>query len=724
LGECVSVRAALRAFYYLLLVAGLAGLVRAADTNQAVTVDADKVQFDKPANLIIGEGNVVAQYQGAVLRADRVRFNTATKEAWAEGHVRLNRDQQEWVAPAVYYNFATQTFRTDLAKGAVNSVFVRGEQIASTRSNRADIAAVWVTTCDYDQPHYRLEARRGEVWVGERVMLYNVTVRLGNVPVLWLPVVLWSLKADAPPLTATAGHTGRWGFYVLTTSNWQLNDKLLLSTHLDERTRRGPGGGADLRYRYPNANGVVGGYYLNDNRPEDLEDDLAGRDLPMHRYKLQWQHHQVVAPELTLAVDVNKQSDRDFMQDFFTRLYSQESEPVSTVDATWRGEAFTLSAVARPQLNSFFAEVERLPEVTLAVNRMRLFGTPIFYEGVTRAGYYSNHAGDTGDLLFTGHTPRFDTFHQLLAPQLLFDRFSLVPRAGVRSTWYLEAPDTARDTNEVSRLVANLGMDASFKLWRQWDDIQSPRLRIDGLRHIIQPFADYQWVPRPDVRPDELYQFDTYRYAPLRDGRMVLVTRWTPLDFPDNIAIDAIDRQHAVRFGLRQKLQTRRDGAVWDLADIETWTDHYIEREPDMDSFSEIFTTARLRPVEWFMADVFARYDTSGGGFQELNTAMRIAHNDRWQFGVGTRRLRGDSNLLSGDLAFRLSRHWTAQIYQRFDMEDGHWEEHEYVLRQETHDWFINYGLRIRDERVGDNEVMVFCSVTLKAFPGVRIGFN
>ena len=53
----------------------------------------------------------------ATLRADKVRFNTVTKDAWAEGNVRLNREGQEWVAPSIYYNFDTRALKTEDVRG-------------------------------------------------------------------------------------------------------------------------------------------------------------------------------------------------------------------------------------------------------------------------------------------------------------------------------------------------------------------------------------------------------------------------------------------------------------------------------------------------------------------------------------------------------------------------------------------------------------------------------
>ena len=516
--------------------------------------------MDRQANMAYGEGDVVLKYQGMTLRADKARYNMATDEVWAEGNVRLNRDGQEWVMPAAYYNMKTRALKAETARGVFDAAVLRADNIRSTGSNQYSFARATVSTCDYEEPHYRLQATRGVIYPGERVVLYGVTFRLGDVPVFWLPALGWSLKGENDPVAIEVGQSSREGFFILTRTRVSLTRNIRATVHLDGRTDRGPGVGGDLDYYYsPKMYGKVCGYYAMDSDPMDDVDRLLGRTIPENRYRLDWQHKQELQGDVDITVNLTKQSDSDLMDDFFQDRYHEEGEPASVVDVTKRGENYTLSLLAQPQLNRYFAEVQRLPEARWAVNRTRILSTPLFYEADSSAGYYRNHAGRTGDPVFDGRTPRADTFHQLVLPQHYFGWLSIVPRAGMRGAYYLDAPIGAPDTNEIRLVVFNAGVESSFKLSRTWDGVESKRLDIHGLRHIFEPFVDYQWIPTPNVTCDEVFQFDTYRYATLGNGSRLLTTRYLPLDFPANTAIDAIERQNVARFGIRQKLQTQRD---------------------------------------------------------------------------------------------------------------------------------------------------------------------
>jgi hypothetical protein len=193
---------------------------------------------------------------------------------------------------------------------------------------------------------------------------------------------------------------------------------------------------------------------------------------------------------------------------------------------------------------------------------------------------------------------------------------------------------------------------------------------------------------------------------------------------PANNLVDAIGLEDTIRFGLRQKLQTQRNGLPWDLIELTGWTDYRLERNDNEPDFNNLFGTLNLYPSEWVAFESFTRYDFQAGVLKELNTAIRVGDPDQWSVGVGTRYLKGDSNQVTGDIAWRFSRHWTFQTYQRVDVENSIWKEQDYSLRQELHDWYITYGFRYQNQQSESDNKTIYLSVTLKAFPGVRLSAN
>jgi hypothetical protein len=88
----------------------------------------------------------------------------------------------------------------------------------------------------------------------------------------------------------------------------------------------------------------------------------------------------------------------------------------------------------------------------------------------------------------------------------------------------------------------NAGAEASFKVSRTWERAQNKTFGLDGLRHIIQPFANFSYVTGNGTDPAEILQFD--RYIPS--------TRLRPIDFPQFTSIDSIENWTIARIGIRQ----------------------------------------------------------------------------------------------------------------------------------------------------------------------------
>src|SRR5205085_6785109 len=132
---------------------------------------------------------------------------------------------------------------------------------------------------------------------------------------------------------------------------------------------------------------------------------------------------------------------------------------------------------------------------------------------------------------------RIDSFHQLTYPNTYFGFLAIVPRVGFRETYYSRSEDLTNSAfvpnpeplaefplpnpstdltlgpplhygGQVFRSIFNAGIEGSFKISRAWDDVQNRTLGLDGLRHIVQPFANFSYVSSPNVDPATILQFD------------------------------------------------------------------------------------------------------------------------------------------------------------------------------------------------------------------------
>ena len=104
---------------------------------------------------------------------------------------------------------------------------------------------------------------------------------------------------------------------------------------------------------------------------------------------------------------------------------------------------------------------------------------------------------------------RADTYHQLTLPWTFFNWLNVTPRVGGRYTYYSAETGPGGTNAEAYRTVFNTGVSASSKASQLWTGATNSFLQVDGLRHIIEPSANYVYVPKPSTAPAQLPQFDS-----------------------------------------------------------------------------------------------------------------------------------------------------------------------------------------------------------------------
>ena len=473
------------------------------------------------------------------------------------------------------------------------------------------------------------------------------------------------------------------------------------------------------------------------------------------RYRIVYQSKTYITDDISATVDFNKLSDQYFLQDFYPGIFAYDPQPDTYLELVKRGEAYTLSAQARLQVNDFQETVERLPEISWEVARTPLFNGPIFYEASTGVSWlHRSFAAQTGiqsiDLPAGALNPdyssyRVDSFHQFLFPHTYFGWLSIVPSIGFRGTYYSNTgtfteadpsnPIPEGILNEQGgqfRFAVNADVEASFKLSRPFEGVQARWLGLDGLRHVFQPYADFSWVSQPTVSPNELLQFDQY----------IPSTKLQAITFPQFLSIDSLDRWTILRLGVRNRLQTRRDSATINWLDIDTYFDVDFDNPiaqlvpPSTTSvsrtnplpqpkelFSNVFNRVRFQPVPWLYLSVDSQAPILDSGFWAVNTTCDWVISPNIEVRVGHQYLQDNPNYQdSSELSFytylRMNDNWAFSIYEDYEFKTGTLNQQTYALHRDLSSWVGALGLNITNNGSGKQQVSVVLSFTLKDIRG------
>jgi hypothetical protein len=240
------------------------------------------------------------------------------------------------------------------------------------------------------------------------------------------------------------------------------------------------------------------------------------------------------------------------------------------------------------------------------------------------------------------------------------------------------------------------------------------------LRHIIEPSVNYVFVPHPTRPPSRLPQFD-YELP---------TTRLLPIEFPDFNSIDSIDSQNVIRFGLRNRLQTKRKLGLDNVVDWALYADWRVHPRPDQSTFSDIYSDLELKPFSWLVLDSETRYDVHAKLWREANHSLTLTPGERWSYAIGHRYLRAlagfppesGNNLIYSSIYYRLSENWGVRARHYFEARDGVMEEQQYSLYRDLRSWTAALSFRVRESRTGPIDYTVAITASLKAFPRFELG--
>jgi LPS-assembly protein len=695
--------------------------------------------------LATARDNVAIHIGDTDIYADYAQYNPRTHEIFVRGNVRIYRVDNLHLADQATYNLETKGITAEHMRSDYEPYFVSGAKVTSIGENAYRIDDGIFTTHDSPDPSFHLRARTVRVYEKDYVVFQNVTFYLGDIPIFWWPYAYQSLD-DAFSFSVSPAFLSSWGPSLLTSITFPITEKIKGKLRLDYRTRRGPAIGFDANMDYGKDDSSwaqIKTYYIQDQNPLVNRTSLPRGSVPTGRYRLSVEDHTNFTDDIYGIADITKLSDQFVMQDFYQSEFRIDPAPDNVVAIAKTDPFYTLTGTIRFQANKFFQQTERLPEVALDVKRHGLFGGPIFYEGETSIANLEL-ANEKGSGFQNYSAVRMDTFHQFFYPNTYFGWLSIVPRAGVRETYYTDTrkignmtfssdqnplvpsfippqPTTADPIipgNDAFRNVLNAGVEASFKISRAWEEVQSRIFGLDGLRHVIQPFTNFSWASVSGVNPESVLQFD--RYEPS--------TQLRPIDFPEFVSIDSIDHWTVWRLGVRNTLQTRRDDVSVTWLDLQTYIDVNIDNPYDQTPYSNLFNRLRFTPLPWATLVVNSQVPAFDKGFTEVNTNIIFQPAPNFEVSLGHRYLHqnpffNNSSLFVVGGYCRLDDNWGIAIQEQYEAETQTLEQQRYSVYRDLTSWVASLGAVIRDNG-GVKEYGVLLTFTLKAFPKLGFDFN
>ena len=643
---------------------------------EAVAVESpyelDAGRLDYTNGLLLASGGVTGRFDQASIRAERMTADPERGDLWLEGDVFFERKGLIWSGDRLRYNYQTEVGSFGPVRMEYEEALVVAEHVERLGENSFVLQGAEMTTCRLERPHYSLYAPVAEMDDQRRFTARHVRVRVGGVPVLYLPVLKGDLSQSG--LGIEAGYRGSVGAFLKLGLGGYEGEMLRGRSRLHLYSKRGVGLEQSLAWRRDDSVWELDGFYLQDeNRYERYDEPEERSEIDASRFRVRLQGDERFSDRSYVMSSWSVLSDRYVVEEFFRDEFRRMAQPETRSSLVVAGEQGALELYASQRLNDFYGNTDRL-EVAWDGYRQRLWDGPLFYEGRTALAYLEQRA-EGGSLMEENEAFRALSDHGVFWP-VRWGALAVVPRAEVG--WAHYSQTTLGHADERVRWA--VGTEASLQARKL---LSSERGWYgEGLQHVVRPYVDYQLTDY-SWASERLIGFDVE---------------------------DELDDRHRVRLGLNQLLQTRREGGTRRFAEVDLYTHYVVDEDGATNSFDRVFGDARLSLTDRLRLDWLAVLDANEGRVPLMISRVRYG-GEQLDLSFEHFFREEAQSLYTGRVNLFPLERYSAEAYVRFEEETGDLESASVTLFAER--CCMRFGVGYRLSR--NDEHSIRFSVNLAA---------
>lgn len=503
----------------------------------------DSIRFGVEDKKVYLYGDAQINYLDIELKAAYIEIDQETKEVYAEGIVdttgkeigtpEFKTGDQQFSANKMRYNFETE-------KGKIIDVVtqegegnLRGEKVKKHNEGHYFIEDGGYTTCDADEPHYLIKAKKLKVIPNDKIvsgpafLMFEGVYTPLVIPFGWFPNKSGRKSGIIFPEYGESPNLGfffrNFGYY------FNLGDKIDLAITGDIYTRGSYGVRAvsnyKKRYKY---NGRIEFSHnsLRNSRPEFPDYSVQ------NNYFFKWRHQQdpKARPSTSFTSDVNVGTSTNFQngittstQDYLTNTFTSSI----SFAKRWLGKPYSLSVNMNHSQNTRTRIVNvTLPQIAFNVQRIYPFkrknqiGKQRWYEkiGVSYSLRTENRVTTADSTFFTLSTlskmrngviqtiPISTSFKA-------FKYFTVSPSVTYNERWFFQRVNRNWDNETQTAVIdtttgfySNRDVNTSLNInTTLYGLVQFKKGWIRGIRHVFNPTVGFSY--RPKLASDEVGYF-------------------------------------------------------------------------------------------------------------------------------------------------------------------------------------------------------------------------
>ncbi|MBO5683971.1 MAG: hypothetical protein J6R92_03400 [Akkermansia sp.] len=716
------------------------------DTLQ-VTNEGGTITFDNEKNVFLyqsGENSMLRLRtdSGSDIHTPAMEARLDTSEAILSGPMTVYQDDVLVRGEdGGFYNWKTKQTSVSKVRIKVNGLLVRGSRIEYNTDEQGKeyitVYDAYVTTEDIQNPTTWVGTGTLTIYPGDYGEVSRLSIATGDTEIT-VPVLGWftfshSLNPREGYLPGM-GTRSHWGAYLENNYGILFGNRrvegimptadYLATLHLDARTRRGLATGLDLEdiamsKKHEDMEGFFS-YFADDLNPNINPVDTERKPIDDKRYFLSLKALWDVTPDgdshadWQLVSNVNVASDQYMLRDFLPDISRVNDKPDNTIRLVRRTDETQSMIYTRFAPNDYYMTDERL-EASFYRVRTAIGKTGINYETNNTASImrqylpteerelYKTKLAKIKDkelrdyyerLLNTESYFRVNSTHEFTTNLTAYKFLNITPKAGGGYTGYYDVGGIGSD----NRFLGYVGCDFNLKFHNTYPNFQFKNYGLQGLTHIIQPYASYSSgsstssnknVPQVDV------------WSSTKSGS---TTNPMPLDLLGYAGIDGWGDWNVWRFGIKNTLLSSVDGEKIKLLTWDAFCDYNADNPNSDYDFSSLYNIIRFSPSKRFELSLSTQTPTinKGEGFWQYSIGARVVPAEWLETyvsyrGITDHPVQEDTGQYHIRTNIRLSEKYTFSIKLYYEDLEGRFPIQQYSLFRHTGAWYIGTTVFLRD---------------------------
>jgi hypothetical protein len=625
-GRCFWILAA-----SLSLTAAMAAEPPAGTPDRRATFEYDSIVVSENGHVAVAT-NGRLETANAFLSAKMIRRDDRTGLILAEGDVVYTTKELRILGARIMIDTRADVIEaTDVRFGRA-PVYFTAESLRIVKGDKQIKGVrVWNNEPSAAGMHLKI-AEASYVEKEDWLSLRSATPYVAGVPLFSLPYYGQSGLDFPYEIMLNTGSEDKQGRFLRSTILTRVSPSLYAGGNVDFYSHSGIMVGPALRFdnaRTPGAatrwkGNLQSGWIDDQSTPVT---DLFGRLPDPQRAFLTGDINGRTSDGVEIAGNLFAQTDPDVLRDFRPFLIGQAGNPQFNLEVVKPYEGGYLSAALTAKTDNYQDVVQKLPEF-----RYDLPTTIAGADGWSRraflsVGYFSERP--SAELTAANFqaatlsadawsTARIDGYYGLSRTMVAGDWLTFRPVAGVRTTGW---SDGLNGQGAATKVIGQAGFDVEGLFTGSWS-ADAPNWGINGLRHSARPLFQYRVMPGADREVG---------VVPMTQ-RAVSVSVLEELDLADRLdAASTTDRQ-AMRFGIRNTLETRDDVlGSRELLRADLFTDWRQGPTDAETGRTDLLGSLSISPASWVTLTSSARMPNGGGAARESLQTIALNSGDFWR---------------------------------------------------------------------------------------------